>query len=93
MSIKTFENFEQSFNITYEREGTDEHDDKFIPPQTYNDSNYNPFDIKDMVKLLLEKQKIFTKNNLYLVKMTKSVVSDETIKNTLIEMEGEKYNI
>ena len=68
--------------------------DEFTPEVIDDDYNYNPYDIKEMVKLLIKKRQSYSKNNKpFLVKVTTTKVPQNIIKNIEMELKAEKYNI
>ena len=79
-------------NITYEVRGNDAGEEWF-PPEDDNDANYNPFDLNEVVKLLIEKEKLYGEYELYIVKVTTDILPDEEIERMKMQITGDKYNI
>ena len=84
------ENF--NFDIIYEIQGRDAIGDIYNPQSDKDDANYNPFDLKEMVKLLTKKTEQGVPN-LFIVKVTSERLPDEEIERIKIQIEGDKYNI
>jgi len=82
-------------NTFYEIRGLDNNGDEYVPTYDPDDANYNPYDLREMVRLLSEKEKKdYVKNpNLYIVKVTETKVEQETIKKMIMEIEAEKFNL
>ena len=92
MRIKRF-NENINLDTTYEiRYYDNELGDEIEIVENDEDANYNPFDIKDMVKLLMIRQEEHSEE-LYLVKVHKEKVGDQIINKIKLELEAEKYNL
>jgi len=86
-------------DIVYEIRGVDVNGDEYIPPVEDDDYNYNPYDLKEVVKLLIIKNKkqsthIPSENpRLHIVKVTTEKVPQDKLEQIRIEIEGDKYNL
>jgi len=93
MKIKLFENFDEiDLDIYYELWTVDNNDDE----EEFNsgdpkDGNYNMYDLTEMVKLFMKYEK--RDRNLFIKKITKEIIDEETIERVKLEIETKKYNV
>jgi len=92
MKIKLFENFDQvDLDIFYELWTFDKNGDEEEFHTLTEDSEYNMYDLTDMVKLFMKYEKYDT--NLFIKKITKEIIDNETIEKIKLSIEAKKYNI
>ena len=53
--------------------------------------NYNPFDLKEMVNMLIIVEKEY--KGLFIKKVSEKIVDNETINKIRLEIEAKKYNL
>ena len=85
-----------NLDVVYEIRGTDNNGDEYMPRHEEDDANYNPYDLKEMVKLLIKKRQNgydHYHTGLYIVKVTTEKVPQETLEKIRLEIEAEKYNM
>jgi len=101
--LKTFESTIIDLDVHYEIRYYDNelHDEVIVSGSDFelfsssddsDDVNYNPFDLKDMVKLLLKYENEMSES-LYIVKITRNEVTKKEIDDVKLEIEAEKYNL
>lgn len=89
------------FDVTYEIKGTDINGDDVDIIEEDDDANYNPYDLKDMVRLLIKKNKEYSSRQipsskslrLFLIKVTRERVPHETLEKIRLELTTDKYNL
>ena len=91
MKIKKFENYERiDLSVRYEIRYYDNNlQDEVIVGE--NEYNYNPFDIKDMVELLMKYEKKGL--DVYLIRTKEEMVDKKTIEDVKLKIRAEKYNL
>lgn len=92
MKIKTFEKFEVDLDVTYELANYNKFGEEIqlnIDDEELN--NTNPFDLVEVVKLYMKYKKKYP--NLEIKKVVSDFVDEKTIKDILVEIDSDKYNL
>jgi len=91
MKVKLFENFEVDLEVYYVLMYNVNGDDIKIPLTINDDFNFNPYDLDEMVKLMIKYEKKY--RSIFLNKVTTQKVSDDEIKDAKIRIDAKKYNL
>jgi len=83
------------FGERYELRGIDKLGDVYVPFIDVGDNNYNPFDLEEMVKLLIKTKnsRHYKEEEIFIVKVKTERISNNVINDIKIKFESEKYNL
>ena len=93
MKIKTFENFEVDLDVTYELANYNKYGEEIFLDKDDEEeiNNTNPYDLVEVVKLYMKYKKKYS--DLKIKKVISDFVDEKTIKDILVKLDSDKYNL